>query len=46
METGKGVTPQHRPVLYQEIIQYLSPFSPGLYLDCTVGAGGHAKGIL
>ncbi len=46
METGTGVPPQHRPVLYQEIIQYLAPFSPGRYLDCTAGAGGHAKGIL
>jgi len=46
MEAGKGATPQHRPVLYQEIIQYIAPFSPGRYLDCTVGAGGHAKGIL
>lgn len=42
METGAP----HRPVLYQEIIQYLAPFSPGRYLDCTAGAGGHAKGIL
>ncbi len=36
----------HRPVLYQEIIDYLAPHNSGLYLDCTVGAGGHAKGIL
>ncbi len=36
----------HRPVLYQEIILSLRPFSPGLYLDGTVGAGGHAWGIL
>lgn len=36
----------HRPVLYQEIILCLRPFSPGLYLDGTVGAGGHAWGIL
>ncbi|MBC7121596.1 MAG: 16S rRNA (cytosine(1402)-N(4))-methyltransferase, partial [Candidatus Methanosuratus sp.] len=46
METGTGAPPPHRPVLYQEIIQYLAPFSPGCYLDCTAGAGGHAKGIL
>jgi 16S rRNA (cytosine1402-N4)-methyltransferase len=36
----------HRPVLYQEIIHALSPKSPGLYVDATVGAGGHAWGIL
>ena len=36
----------HQPVLYQEIIHALQPKSPGLYIDCTVGAGGHARGIL
>lgn len=39
-------SPPHRPVLYQEIIEYLAPKSPGLYLDCTAGAGGHSSGIL
>ncbi len=36
----------HRPVLYQEIILSLRPQSPGFYVDGTVGAGGHAWGIL
>ena len=36
----------HLPVLYQEIIDALQPTSGGSYIDCTVGAGGHAKGIL
>ncbi|HEX7434414.1 MAG TPA: 16S rRNA (cytosine(1402)-N(4))-methyltransferase RsmH [Anaerolineaceae bacterium] len=36
----------HRPVLYQEIILSLRPQSPGLFVDGTVGAGGHAWGIL
>ncbi len=36
----------HRPVLYQEIIHALRPQSPGRYVDCTLGAGGHARGIL
>jgi len=38
--------PSHQPVLYHEIIHALNPFSPGLYVDGTVGAGGHAWGIL
>ncbi|MFZ3069983.1 MAG: 16S rRNA (cytosine(1402)-N(4))-methyltransferase RsmH [Anaerolineaceae bacterium] len=46
MAAGTGVTPLHRPVLYQEILNYLTPFSPKRYLDCTAGAGGHSKGIL
>jgi 16S rRNA (cytosine1402-N4)-methyltransferase len=37
---------QHRPVLYHEIIRLISPKSPGRYIDATVGAGGHAWGIL
>ncbi len=36
----------HRAVLYQEIIHDLRPYSPGFYVDGTVGAGGHAAGIL
>lgn len=39
-------TTPHRPVLYQQTIEYLAPKSPGLYLDCTAGAGGHSEGIL
>jgi len=36
----------HQPVLYHEIIHALQPRSAGLYVDGTVGAGGHARGIL
>ena len=36
----------HIPVLYQDIIHALQPRSGGSYLDCTLGAGGHAQGIL
>jgi 16S rRNA (cytosine1402-N4)-methyltransferase len=36
----------HEPVLYEEIIHALHPTSPGLYVDGTVGAGGHARGLL
>jgi len=38
--------PHHQPVLYHEIIHALRPHSPGKYIDATVGAGGHAWGIL
>lgn len=47
METpGSGANLPHLPVLYQEIILALRPESPGFYIDGTVGAGGHARGIL
>ena len=36
----------HTPVLYQEIIHALQPKSGGHYVDGTLGAGGHARGIL
>jgi 16S rRNA (cytosine1402-N4)-methyltransferase len=36
----------HLPVLYHEIIHALQPQPGGLYVDGTLGAGGHAWGIL
>jgi 16S rRNA (cytosine1402-N4)-methyltransferase len=40
------MVPSHQPVLYQEIIHALRPKSGERYLDGTVGAGGHAAGLL
>ncbi len=36
----------HKPVLYQKILDVLRPHAGGIYVDGTVGAGGHAWGIL
>ncbi len=36
----------HIPVLYQEIINAIQPHPGGLYVDGTLGAAGHALGIL
>jgi len=36
----------HQPVLYKEIIHALQPQKGGRYVDGTLGAGGHARGIL
>jgi 16S rRNA (cytosine1402-N4)-methyltransferase len=36
----------HRPVLYKEIIHALQPHAGGRYVDGTLGAGGHARGIM
>jgi 16S rRNA (cytosine1402-N4)-methyltransferase len=36
----------HRSVLYQEIIHALHPVTDGRYVDGTLGAGGHARGIM
>jgi 16S rRNA (cytosine1402-N4)-methyltransferase len=36
----------HVPVLFQTVIEYLAPRDGGRYIDATLGAGGHAAGIL
>lgn len=36
----------HHPVLYHEIIHALRPARNGFYVDGTLGAGGHAGGLL
>ncbi len=36
----------HLPVLFHEVICALAPVSKGRYVDGTLGAGGHSRGIL
>jgi len=36
----------HRPVMVKEVIGFLEPCSGGVFVDGTVGGGGHAKAIL
>jgi 16S rRNA (cytosine1402-N4)-methyltransferase len=36
----------HQAVLLQEVIEALQPHPGGIYLDATVGAGGHATALL
>ncbi len=37
---------EHVPVLYQEVLEALRPEPGKKYIDLTVGAAGHARGIL
>jgi 16S rRNA (cytosine1402-N4)-methyltransferase len=36
----------HTPVLTQEVVSHLAVQPGGRYVDCTTGAGGHARAIL
>jgi 16S rRNA (cytosine1402-N4)-methyltransferase len=36
----------HVPVMTAEILQFLRPEHGGLFVDCTVGLGGHARALL
>ena len=36
----------HLPVMTAEVLRYLRPEQGGLFVDCTVGLGGHAKALL
>ncbi|MFC1541367.1 16S rRNA (cytosine(1402)-N(4))-methyltransferase RsmH [Candidatus Latescibacterota bacterium] len=36
----------HIPVMVSEIMKYMNVEKNGLYLDCTLGGGGHSKAIL
>ena len=36
----------HEPVMVTEVVDFLRPQRGGVFLDCTVGLGGHARALL
>ena len=40
------MTPLHAPVLVAETLAQLDPSRGGLFVDCTVGLGGHSRALL
>ena len=38
--------PTHEPVLLEEVVQLLDPSRGGVFIDCTIGLGGHARAML
>ena len=46
MSQGELEEPRHTPVMVGEVLELLQVKPGGLYIDCTVGEGGHALAIL
>ena len=40
------MTTAHEPVMVSEVLELLQPSRGGLFVDCTVGLGGHARAVL
>jgi 16S rRNA (cytosine1402-N4)-methyltransferase len=40
------LTDGHVPVMTAEVLRYLRPEGGGVFLDCTVGLGGHSRALL
>jgi len=36
----------HEPVMVAEVVEHLAPARGGVFVDCTIGMGGHAKALL
>src|SRR5580698_10058230 len=45
MDGGKMERPQHVPVLLEESLEYLNVQPGGVYVDATLGLGGHSAAI-
>ena len=40
------MTIHHEPVMTREVLAFLQPEKGGVFVDCTVGLGGHARAML
>ena len=44
--TDRDLESTHLPVLLEEVLSFLQPERGGLFVDATLGLGGHAQAIL
>jgi len=44
--TDRVLESTHLPVLLEEVLSFLQPERGGLFVDATLGLGGHAQAIL
>jgi len=40
------MSPAHEPVMVAEVLEHLEPSRGGVFVDCTVGLGSHARALL
>src|ERR1700752_5143975 len=40
------MSPSHEPVMVAEVLEHLEPSRGGVFVDCTIGLGGHARALL
>lgn len=45
-KNGESKDVVHQPVMAGEIVEWLRPGRGGIYIDCTVGLGGHTEALL
>ncbi|MFO7891537.1 MAG: 16S rRNA (cytosine(1402)-N(4))-methyltransferase RsmH [bacterium] len=46
LNTQRSTEYFHIPVLVDEVVKYLITDLKGIYVDCTVGGGGHAEAVI
>jgi 16S rRNA (cytosine1402-N4)-methyltransferase len=46
MASGPEEHATHDPVLLEEVLHWLRPHQGGVFVDCTVGLGGHSEAFL
>jgi 16S rRNA (cytosine1402-N4)-methyltransferase len=46
MDPETQSAPSHEPIMVSEVVEYLAPARGGVFVDYTVGLGGHTRALL